>query len=139
MTEAVENRKTEIQVAVGVVSDASGKLLVTRRPGGTHLAGYWEFPGGKIETGEDPEDALHRELKEETGILLTEVSFWKTLHHDYPSKRVSLHFFRCRLHPDSPLPLPIQVTEVHWAEIGELDSSQFPPANIPIIEALRQN
>jgi 8-oxo-dGTP diphosphatase len=80
------------QVAVGVLFQLDGRFLLTTRPPGKAYAGHWEFPGGKIETGETIEQALTRELHEELGIQITQVSLWRTEQIDYPHAWVELHF-----------------------------------------------
>lgn len=86
--------RTPIDVAVGVLIRADGKFLITSRPEGKPYAGYWEFPGGKLEAGETVEQALHRELDEELGIHihLNRVERWKELVMEYPHAVVRLHF-----------------------------------------------
>jgi 8-oxo-dGTP diphosphatase len=81
-----------IQVAVGVLLAEQGKFLLTTRPEGKAYAGHWEFPGGKIEAGETVEQALARELHEELGIHITQVTLWRTEQIDYPHAWVELHF-----------------------------------------------
>ena len=81
-----------IQVAVGVLLAENGQFLMTTRPEGKAYAGHWEFPGGKIETGETIEQALARELHEELGIQITHVTLWRTEQIDYPHAWVELHF-----------------------------------------------
>jgi 8-oxo-dGTP diphosphatase len=81
-----------VHVAVGVVFDANGQFLMTTRPPGKVYAGYWEFPGGKIETGETVEQALARELQEELGIVVQSAQPWRTLDASYPHAQVRLHF-----------------------------------------------
>jgi 8-oxo-dGTP diphosphatase len=81
-----------VDVAVGVLFDPDGRFLLTSRPPGKVYAGYWEFPGGKLETGESVEDALRRELHEELGITIGAVRPWKIELVDYPHARVRLHF-----------------------------------------------
>ena len=81
-----------VDVAVGVLIDAEGRFLLTSRPEGKVYAGYWEFPGGKLEAGESVETALRRELHEELGIAIGAVQPWKTEMHDYPHALVRLHF-----------------------------------------------
>ncbi len=81
-----------VQVAVGVLFDANGQFLLTTRPEGKAYAGHWEFPGGKIEAGETVEQALARELHEELGIHITQVTLWRTEQIDYPHAWVELHF-----------------------------------------------
>jgi 8-oxo-dGTP diphosphatase len=81
-----------VEVAVGVLIRADGAFLLTSRPTGKPYAGYWEFPGGKLEIGESVEQALRRELQEEVGIDIGEVQPWKTEMVDYPHALVRLHF-----------------------------------------------
>ncbi len=81
-----------VDVAVGVLIDPNGDFLLTSRPEGKVYAGYWEFPGGKLEAGESVEAALRRELFEELGIAIGTVQPWKVELVDYPHARVRLHF-----------------------------------------------
>jgi len=81
-----------VDVAVGVLIDAHGRFLLTSRPEGKVYAGYWEFPGGKLEAGESVEQALRRELHEELGIEIGAAQPWKIELVDYPHARVRLHF-----------------------------------------------
>ena len=81
-----------MDVAVGVLIDAEGRFLLTSRPEGKVYAGYWEFPGGKLETGETVEQALRRELIEEIGIVIGAVHPWKVEVVDYEHALVRLHF-----------------------------------------------
>ena len=80
------------EVAVGVLVDPDGRFLLTSRPAGKVYAGYWEFPGGKLEAGETVEQALRRELHEEIGITIGPAQPWHTLMMDYPHARVRLNF-----------------------------------------------
>jgi 8-oxo-dGTP diphosphatase len=89
-TDAVE--RVPVDVAVGVLIDAQGNFLLTSRPKGKVYAGYWEFPGGKLEAGESVEQALRRELHEELGIAIGAAQPWKVELMDYPHARVRLHF-----------------------------------------------
>jgi 8-oxo-dGTP diphosphatase len=81
-----------VDVAVGVLIDAEGRFLLTSRPEGKVYAGYWEFPGGKLEAGETVVQALRRELQEELGITIGHAEPWKIDLMDYPHARVRLHF-----------------------------------------------
>ena len=90
MPEAAQ--RTPVDVAVGVLIDANGRFLLTSRPAGKVFAGYWEFPGGKLEAGETVEQALQRELHEELGITIGAAHRWQTEIMDYPHARVRLHF-----------------------------------------------
>jgi 8-oxo-dGTP diphosphatase len=85
-------QRTPVDVAVGVLFDAAGRFLLTSRPSDKVYAGYWEFPGGKLEPGESVEGALRRELHEELGITIGAAQPWKTELVDYPHARVRLHF-----------------------------------------------
>jgi 8-oxo-dGTP diphosphatase len=85
-----------VDVAVGVLMDAAGRFLLTSRPAGKVYAGYWEFPGGKLEAGESVEAALRRELHEELGIEIGAVEPWKVELVDYAHARVRLHFCKVR-------------------------------------------
>ena len=85
-----------VDVAVGVLIDAEGRFLLTSRPAGKVYAGYWEFPGGKLEAGETVEQALRRELHEELGISIGSAHPWQVEVMDYPHARVRLHF--CKVH-----------------------------------------
>ncbi len=84
--------RVPVDVAVGVLIDAQGNFLLTSRPEGKVYAGYWEFPGGKLEAGESVEQALRRELHEELGIEIDAIEPWKVELVDYPHARVRLHF-----------------------------------------------
>jgi len=85
-----------VEVAVGILIDAQGRYLLTTRPAGKAYAGHWEFPGGKLETGETVEDALRRELKEEIGVTIGAVEHWRRSVVDYPHALVHLHFCKVR-------------------------------------------
>ena len=86
------SERTPVDVAVGVLIDAEGRFLLTSRPEGKVYAGYWEFPGGKLEAGETVGQALRRELHEEIGITIGAAQPWKIELMDYPHARVRLHF-----------------------------------------------
>ena len=81
-----------VDVAVGVLIDGQGRFLLTSRPAGKVYAGYWEFPGGKVEADESVEQALRRELHEELGITIGPAQLWQVELMDYPHARVRLHF-----------------------------------------------
>ena len=86
------DERTPVDVAVGVLIDPQGRFLLTSRPEGKVYAGYWEFPGGKLEAGETVEQALRRELHEEIGITIGPALPWQVELVDYPHARVRLHF-----------------------------------------------
>jgi len=95
MTDATERTPVDVAVGVLIERDAAGnegRFLLTSRPEGKVYAGYWEFPGGKLEAGETVHQALARELHEELGITIGESHAWRELVMDYPHARVRLHF-----------------------------------------------
>jgi mutator protein MutT len=123
---------TTLVVAAAIV-ERNGCYLVTRRQPGVHLAGHWEFPGGKCQTGETLEQCLARELREELDVngVVGEKVF--TTSHDYPDRRVELHFFRCELAGE---PVPQQGQGLRWVQRDGLRALQFPPADNALIEHL---
>jgi 8-oxo-dGTP diphosphatase len=120
-------------VVTAAVIERDGRLLVTRRPAGVHLEGTWEFPGGKCEPGESHVDCLEREIAEELGCSVTVGDEIFAVGHDYPDRRVELHFFRCAL-TDEPRPLLGQ--EMRWVARADLKSLRFPPADEELIALL---
>jgi 8-oxo-dGTP diphosphatase len=118
---------------VAAVVERAGRYLITRRLEGTHLAGLWEFPGGKTLSGEKPEDALRRELREELGVEAEVGELIETVDWTYPEKSVSLLFFRCALRGE---PCPQERQEMLWVEAARLSSYQFPAADLQLIERL---
>jgi len=125
-----------IEVAAGLVFQG-GKLLITQRPEGGHLAGLWEFPGGKLEPGESFEVCLARELREELGIEVAVGEELEEITHDYPGKRVRLKFFRCGLASGTPQPLGCQA--LAWVSAGELRARNFPEADARLLARLERN
>jgi 8-oxo-dGTP diphosphatase len=91
---AVAERQKALDVAVAILQREDGRVLLAQRPAGKPWQGYWEFPGGKIESGEAADHALARELHEELGVDPDRVYPWVTQEYDYPEKRVRLHFYR---------------------------------------------
>ncbi len=122
-----------IEVSAGLVF-RDGRLLITQRPAGSHLAGLWEFPGGKRELGETWEACLERELAEELGVRVAVGRLFEEVVHDYPGKRVHLRFFVCRLVAGEPA--PIGCAAVAWVTAGELGRHEFPPADANLLTAL---
>lgn len=97
MNAVVDVTRKHTEVVVGIlIRDADGALLLSTRPAGKPYAGYWEFPGGKIEQGESVEQALRRELEEELGITISGAEVWKVTEHDYPHALVRLHWCKVR-------------------------------------------
>lgn len=132
-----ESRPPWILVAAGVIV-AAGRVLLTQRKSGTHLAGAWEFPGGKVEPDEDPRAALARELDEEIGVAVTVGDIVDVTFHRYPSKSVLLLFYEASLLPGSPEPRAIDVAAVKWAGLDELRDELFPPADVAVLAKVRR-
>lgn len=126
-------------VAAAVLVEG-GKVLLSRRKAGTHLAGLWEFPGGKAEPGEDPRAALRRELEEELGIATRIGEIVDVAFHCYADadKSVLLLFFEAVREAGSPEPRAIDVAEVAWRGAGELDASKFPPADLSVLAKVQR-
>jgi mutator protein MutT len=125
-----------IHVVAAAVTDATGRVLIAQRPAGKHLAGGWEFPGGKLEPGEDRQAGLARELREELGIsLLGTPRPLIRLRHTYPARKVLLDVWVVRRYGGEPRGLDGQA--LRWCAQEELASVELLPADGPIVRALR--
>jgi 8-oxo-dGTP diphosphatase len=120
-------------VVVAAVVERDGRFLVTRRLQGTHLAGYWEFPGGKVHEGETHEAALQREIAEELNAGITKLQAIFQTAHTYPERTVELIFFRGELTRD---PEPVLGQALRWISRDEFNSLEFPPADAELIDGL---
>jgi 8-oxo-dGTP diphosphatase len=121
-------------VAAGIVIE-NGRVLLTQRKSGAHLGGLWEFPGGKVEPGEDPKEALRRELAEELGIEvvvgdIVEVTFHR---YDDADKAVLLLFYEAVRAPSSAAPSARDVAAFAWEDARGLDPARFPPADVDVL------
>ena len=128
--------KTILVVAV-VLIDRDGRVLLSQRPSGKSMAGLWEFPGGKVENGEVPEEALIRELNEELGIdtwssCLAPLSFAS---HSYEDFHLLMPVFVCRKWVGRPTPMEGQALK--WVNRDKLKDYPMPPADIPMIAVIR--
>ncbi|HSN21645.1 MAG TPA: Nudix family hydrolase [Usitatibacter sp.] len=121
------------EVAAAVI-ERPGEFLLAQRPAGKPYPGYWEFPGGKIEPGEDARAALVRELREELGIEVRDASPWITRVYAYTHATVRLHFFRVSRWDGEPQPLEDQA--IRWQRVGAPDVTPMLPANAPVLAAL---
>lgn len=123
-------------VAAAVLIE-EGRVLLSQRKAGTHLAGAWEFPGGKVRPGEDPRDALARELDEELGIETAIGDILEVTFHAYPERAVLLLFYAAERTPRSAEPRALDVAAFRWAKVDELDEAAFPPADVAILRKVR--
>ncbi len=131
----METRSSKLEtltpIAIAVV-EHRGQFLIGLRPEGAPLAGFWEFPGGKIEPGETPQQAAARECLEETGLTVNVGAAYPKVVHQYEHSRVELHFFACEpLEPQQQLP-----ARFRWASLERLSEYRFPPANAELIARL---
>lgn len=122
-----------LEVVAGIVWDKE-RYLAVERPEGTRMAGLWEFPGGKVESGESCEQALVRELQEELGILCTDIEWWREVTHEYEDFPVHVHFFHIRSFTGQVKPMEGQYMK--WVLPQEARELPFLAADIGIVEAL---
>ncbi|WON77696.1 8-oxo-dGTP diphosphatase MutT [Serratia sp. UGAL515B_01] len=123
-----------LNIAVGIIRNSQQEIFITRRAVDSHMAGFWEFPGGKIELGETPEQALRRELTEETGIVAHHVQLLEILEHRFSDRVVTLHFYLAEDWDGEPYGREGQ--PIRWVKQIDLRAEEFPEANARIIELL---
>lgn len=124
-----------VHVAVGVIQDRAGRVLITRRPATAHQGGLWEFPGGKIDAGESVQEALVRELREELGVEVSAARPLMRVSHAYADKAVLLDVWRISTVAGQARGCEGQ--PVRWVAVKDLGSFAFPEANRPIVRALQ--
>jgi 8-oxo-dGTP diphosphatase len=129
-----EAKAPPIDVAVGILMRPNGDVLLGQRPAGKPYAGYWEFPGGKVEAGEDIFAALQREFVEELGVHIVSAEEWCGVEHVYEHAHVRLHFFISREWRGEPQSLENQA----FAWQGAVGVTPLLPATIPLLEWLDQ-
>jgi 8-oxo-dGTP diphosphatase len=122
-------------IVAAAVIEERGRILVSRRPAGAHLEGYWEFPGGKLDEGESPEEALVRELSEELGISIRVDRILDVAFHRYPEKAVLVLFYACTRMSGEPRDLGVAAHR--WAAVSDLRDEEFPPADVRLLARLR--
>lgn len=120
-------------VVVAAVIEEHDTFLVTRRQHGVHLAGLWEFPGGKVDPSETHAGALKREMREELDADVEVGSLLLHTSHDYPDRTVALYFYLCAL---TGPPAPMLGQEMRWVSRAELPTLGFPPADEELIQRL---
>ncbi len=122
-----------VPVAVGIIL-RENRVLVARREEGTHLAGLWEFPGGAVRPGEDPEEGLRREIEEELSIRFEKATLIHRQRHVYPEREVDIHFYLCTGITGEPA---APGREMRWVSAADLDHLQTPAANADVISMLQ--
>jgi len=126
-----------VRVAIAVIFDAENKnVLIGRRTDKQPLGGYWEFPGGKCDSNETPEECLVREVREETGIEVEILRSWSPIDHTYTHAAVRIYPFICRHKTGNPQPL--STSELRWIRADELADYRFPPANNVLLQDVQR-
>lgn len=126
--------KAKIDVAVGIIRNEFKQIYLTHRLEGQDFAQALEFPGGKVDAGETPEQALKRELEEEVGIHVLSAYPYDNFIFDYPTKTIEFYFYLVEEWVNEPFGREGQ--EGLWVAQNELDAGQFPPANAKIVQRL---
>jgi len=120
--------KTVVVTAALIIEQ--GKILVTQRKKGSSRALLWEFPGGKVKEGEEPREALRRELAEELEVEVEVGMIFDAVFYSYPEYPVLLLIYRCRVEKGPPRPIACQ--DLRWVTLGELEKLAMPPADDPV-------
>lgn len=128
--------KKIVYVAAVALFDADGRVLLAQRPEDKSMAGMWEFPGGKVEAGETPEDAVRREIREELGIDLCDscIAPLTFVSHEYETFHLVMFLYACRKWEGIPASLEGQA--LTWKRPAEMQALPMPPADIPLVRVL---
>lgn len=121
---------------VGALVRRGDRVLVTQRPPGGSFGDHWEFPGGKVEPGEDDRSALAREIREELGVEVRVGALYDRSVHAYPDFLIDFRVYECAL-DDGAEPVAVQVKAIAWVRPGEVRPEVFPPADLPVLQKLR--
>ncbi len=127
--------KPHLRVVAAALFDDSGRVLIAQRPEGKHMAGWWEFPGGKVASGESDGEALIRELREELGVEVRPDREVARLSHEYPDRTIDLVLWRAQLLDGAPCGLDGQALK--WVDCQSLGNERLLPADAPFIAALQ--
>lgn len=127
--------KPRLRVVAAALLDATGRVLLAERPAGKHMAGFWEFPGGKVDVSESDAAAIVRELREELGVEVLPVAEVATLRHEYPDRIVDLVLWHASLVSGQPTGLDGQ--QLKWVDCQSLGRERLLPADLPLIPALQ--
>jgi 8-oxo-dGTP diphosphatase len=125
-----------IHVVAGALFDDIGRVLIAQRPPGKHMAGGWEFPGGKLDRGESPYDGLLRELREELGIAVTAAEPLIVYTHCYSDRQVLLDLWRITKYDG--MPVSAEGQPLKWVTLDELETVGLLEADLPMIAALKR-
>ncbi len=134
LTDSAPAEPPLIRVAAGILRDQAGLILIAQRPPGGHVGGFWEFPGGKLHPGEQPGQALIRELKEELGVTVEAATPFMTYRHPYPERSVELHVFLVERYAGEPR--GVEGQPLRWVTLKELPDSGLLEADQPIAAEL---
>ncbi|MDF7666284.1 8-oxo-dGTP diphosphatase MutT [Orbaceae bacterium ESL0727] len=127
--------KKHTEIAVGIIRSQDCQIFITQRGEDSHLAGFWEFPGGKVEVGETPYQTLQREIAEEVDIHIHQCQFLKTVEHSYDDRDIIIHAYLVEEWDGVPFGKEGQPSR--WVDQADLDADEFPDANRSIIEMLK--
>ena len=126
--------KPRLRVVAAALFDARGSVLIAQRPNGKHMAGWWEFPGGKVASGESDADALVRELREELGVESRAHKLITMMSHEYPDRVIDLALWHASIASGEPRGLDGQ--QLQWVSCQSLGNVGLLPADLPLIPAL---
>ncbi|CDH05286.1 7,8-dihydro-8-oxoguanine-triphosphatase,prefers dGTP [Xenorhabdus bovienii str. oregonense] len=129
--------KKHLHIAAGIIKNTNDEIFITQRHVDSHMGGFWEFPGGKLEQGETSEQALIRELKEEVGITVTHCELVETLTHEFSDRNITLYFYLVNQWKNEPFGKEGQPSR--WVLQTELIANEFPPANRSIVALLNKS
>jgi 8-oxo-dGTP diphosphatase len=136
MQGAADSSSRVIHVMAGALFDAAGRVLIAQRPEGKPLAGWWEFPGGKLDVNEEPLEGLKRELREELGVEVHAAQRLIAYEHQYPQRTVHLDLWLVQRYEGEPQSLDAQALQ--WVTLDELESVGLLEADRPMVAALRE-
>ncbi|KFA59760.1 8-oxo-dGTP diphosphatase [Gilliamella sp. Choc4-2] len=127
--------KKHTEIAIGIIRSQDCQIFITQRGEDSHLAGFWEFPGGKIELDETPYQTLQREILEEVDIHINQAQFLKVVNHSYDDRDITIHAYLVEEWDGVPFAKEGQPSR--WVAQEDLNADEFPDANRPIIEMLK--
>ncbi len=128
--------KPKINVVAAVIVNEHNRILITQRMPDSHLSGFWEFPGGKIDEHESPQQALKREIKEELDADVEVLRLLWQQEFEYPEKEIRISFYHCRLLSDERQLKTLEVADLRWIKAEEFSRFPFPPADDAFIKKL---